>query len=221
MLSYLSDWLKQLISLVLLATIADLLLPNAKIQKYTKVVIGLFILVTMLNPLLQFFKMGDLPDKMAAESYLFLKGKDGETNSLDPQRLRKIKAEQEKEMLAYLSQNLAYTIEQELKDQMQVESRAEVNLTFSAEKEPKIEKILVYLLGQVHKKDNKGEGNREQGNPIMPVDPIRIGGRGEQSLTVSGEEEEESARIRAFLEKRYGLPSEQIIVVNGQDRPGQ
>ncbi|WP_028987003.1 stage III sporulation protein AF [Thermicanus aegyptius] len=221
MLSSLSDWLKQLISLVLLATIADLLLPNAKIQKYTKVVIGLFILITMLNPLLQVVSIGNLPEKWMAESYLFLKGKDGETNSLDAQQIEKLKAEQEKEMLAYLSRNLAFTIEQELKDQMQVESKVEVNLTFSAEKEPKMEKILVYLLGQVHKKDNKGEGIIGKGNPITPVDPIRINGRGEQSLTVSGEETEESAGIRFFLEKRYGLPSEQIIVVKGQDRPSQ
>ena len=51
----LGEWLKQIIVVVLLATFIDLLLPNKTMQRYVKLVVSLFILMTILSPVLQLF----------------------------------------------------------------------------------------------------------------------------------------------------------------------
>jgi len=55
MMDALVGWLKQIILVVLLATFIDLLLPNRTMQRYVKLVVSLFILMTILSPVLQLF----------------------------------------------------------------------------------------------------------------------------------------------------------------------
>lgn len=56
MLQWLNDWLKSIILIILLAAFVDLILPNRSMQRYVKVVISLFILITLLNPVVQLLK---------------------------------------------------------------------------------------------------------------------------------------------------------------------
>jgi stage III sporulation protein AF len=60
----LSDWLRQIIAVVLLASLIDLLLPNRTMQKYVRLVAGLFILMTVATPILHWMK-GDFSSKLA------------------------------------------------------------------------------------------------------------------------------------------------------------
>lgn len=56
MIAWLHGWLKEIILIVLLAAFVDLLLPNNAFQRYVKTVLGLFILLTLLSPLLALFR---------------------------------------------------------------------------------------------------------------------------------------------------------------------
>lgn len=53
MVSWMSDWLKQIVLLVLIATFIDLLLPNNRLDRYVKLVMGLLIILAMLSPVFQ------------------------------------------------------------------------------------------------------------------------------------------------------------------------
>ncbi len=55
MMDALAGWLTQIILVVLLATFIDLILPNRTMQRYVKLVVSLFILMTILSPVLQLF----------------------------------------------------------------------------------------------------------------------------------------------------------------------
>ena len=55
MMEALAGWLTQIILVVLLATFVDLILPNRSMQRYVKLVVSLFILMTILSPVLQLF----------------------------------------------------------------------------------------------------------------------------------------------------------------------
>lgn len=55
MIEWISSWLQNIILIVLLATFVDLLLPNSDLQKYSKMVLGLLIMLTILSPLLDLF----------------------------------------------------------------------------------------------------------------------------------------------------------------------
>jgi len=61
----LSGWLKQIIAVILLATLIDLLLPNRTMQRYVRLVAGLFVLMTVATPIMNWIK-GDFDAKLAA-----------------------------------------------------------------------------------------------------------------------------------------------------------
>lgn len=49
-MGWLSNWLQELIMIVLLATFVEMLLPNRSMERYVKLVLSLLILLTLLSP---------------------------------------------------------------------------------------------------------------------------------------------------------------------------
>jgi stage III sporulation protein AF len=62
--AWLSSWVKEILVVVLIATFADMLLPNKSMQRYVKTVIGLFLLMLLLSPVLRLFRMDWDTDKL-------------------------------------------------------------------------------------------------------------------------------------------------------------
>lgn len=56
MMHLLSEWLREIIFIILLAVFIDLLLPSNRMQSYVKVVISLLIFMTILSPLIKLLK---------------------------------------------------------------------------------------------------------------------------------------------------------------------
>ncbi|RAL26569.1 stage III sporulation protein AF [Thermoflavimicrobium daqui] len=56
MVEWLTDWIKQIILLVLIATFLDLLLPNHSMERYVKLVMGLIIIMAILSPIFKLIK---------------------------------------------------------------------------------------------------------------------------------------------------------------------
>ncbi|GMK37969.1 hypothetical protein PCCS19_10230 [Paenibacillus sp. CCS19] len=63
MLDWLSGWLRSIITVILLAAIVDLLLPNKAMQRYARLVVGLIVLLTILSPLIRLFS-GNFNDRV-------------------------------------------------------------------------------------------------------------------------------------------------------------
>ncbi|MFC5532570.1 stage III sporulation protein AF [Cohnella yongneupensis] len=59
-----AGWLRQIIAVLLLASIIDLLLPNRTMQRYVRLVAGLILLLTVATPVLHWMK-GDFGSKLA------------------------------------------------------------------------------------------------------------------------------------------------------------
>lgn len=68
MLAWLGEWLQGIIAVVLLAIIVELVLPNNKMLRYSRLVIGLILLLTMLNPVLNIFQKDFLSQLSASYS---------------------------------------------------------------------------------------------------------------------------------------------------------
>jgi stage III sporulation protein AF len=67
-MGWLSDWLKSIIMVILLATFVDILLPNQTMQRYVKTVISLFILLTLLQPIFSLFQKSTSVDLMLSQA---------------------------------------------------------------------------------------------------------------------------------------------------------
>ncbi|NEZ41613.1 stage III sporulation protein AF [Paenibacillus alvei] len=65
-MSWLSQWMKEIIMIIMLATFIDLLLPNRSMQRYVKLMLSLIILLTLLSPVLKLFD-AKLADQLASE----------------------------------------------------------------------------------------------------------------------------------------------------------
>ena len=52
MMEMLKDWVRDLVIIVIFANLVEMLLPDSQLRKYLKVVIGFFIFLTILNPVL-------------------------------------------------------------------------------------------------------------------------------------------------------------------------
>ncbi|WP_145413157.1 stage III sporulation protein AF [Paenibacillus xylanexedens] len=68
-MGWLSNWLQDLIMIVLLATFVDMLLPNRSMERYVKLVLSLLILLTLLSPITKLLKsdpVGELKRAMTA-----------------------------------------------------------------------------------------------------------------------------------------------------------
>ena len=86
----LSGWLRQIIAVLLLASIIDLLLPNRTMQRYVRLVAGLFVLLTVATPVLNWMK-GDFTSKLADGIDTVVKSPQGA-----PDQLAMIEAEGER-----------------------------------------------------------------------------------------------------------------------------
>ncbi|MCR8633954.1 stage III sporulation protein AF [Paenibacillus radicis (ex Xue et al. 2023)] len=73
-MDWLGSWLKSIILIILLATFVDILLPNQTMQRYVKTVMSLFILLTLLQPLLSLFQKNASIDSMLADAEAMFKG---------------------------------------------------------------------------------------------------------------------------------------------------
>lgn len=59
MVDWLSNWAQGIIVAVVVATLIELILPNGNARKYVKVVIGIYILFTIISPIISKFKKDD------------------------------------------------------------------------------------------------------------------------------------------------------------------
>lgn len=56
MWDFLRPWVRQLVIIVVLAGFVDMLLPSGQMRKFAQVVVGLFIIMALVNPLLLLFR---------------------------------------------------------------------------------------------------------------------------------------------------------------------
>ncbi|SFF02197.1 stage III sporulation protein AF [Paenibacillus catalpae] len=63
MIAWLSDWLRDIIAVIMLAAFVELLLPNKAMLRYSRLVIGLLILLTIMSPILRLLQ-GDFNAKL-------------------------------------------------------------------------------------------------------------------------------------------------------------
>ena len=69
-LEFISVWAQGIIVSVIIATIIEMILPNSSNSKYIKVVIGVFILFTIISPIINKFSSNKISDKINFDSYI-------------------------------------------------------------------------------------------------------------------------------------------------------
>ncbi|MFD0586798.1 stage III sporulation protein AF [Paenibacillus sp. GCM10027627] len=179
MIAWLSDWLRDIIAVILLAMLAELLLPNKAMLRYARLVVGLFILLTILSPILKLLQT-DMADRLDAGIALWSEqSAQQKTGSPSLEQIQKraeeIRAKRDEEAAKLtektLEQNMLKDIASNVKSG--VES-VDVELTWKKGGEaggtPNIVGVIVTLkaLG-AGQKEAPEQGAAESVEPIAPV----------------------------------------------------
>ncbi|WP_335870650.1 stage III sporulation protein AF [Bacillus sp. 2205SS5-2] len=206
-MSFLTEWITNIILFVLLATVVDMLLPSSIMKKYTKIVVGLLLITIILTPLFQFLTsdfeevIANMPlqnqtEEARVENLIEMKKKEIQATQ-DAYILKQMAVQMKEEAQAVLGQDAGWMIGH-------VELEAD-HLTSFPEG---LSKILVYL---------STEAERDEGvAPIQEVSitttaPIKKASNawGELSATLAGVWSVEAERIFIFeegrIEKRHEL----------------
>ncbi|RBP02597.1 stage III sporulation protein AF [Rossellomorea aquimaris] len=114
-MSFLTDWITNIIIFVLLATVIDMLLPSSNMQKYAKIVTGLLLITIILTPL---FKLMSTDFDTVMKS-IDING-DSRNNSVEnliEMKKKEIQASQR----AYILEQMAVQMKQQAEKEMMVE----------------------------------------------------------------------------------------------------
>ncbi|MCA1320582.1 stage III sporulation protein AF [Bacillus tianshenii] len=205
-MSYLTEWITTIILFILLATVVDMLLPSSSMQKYTKLVIGLLLIVVILTPILKLLStdMDEMFAKMMTHpSYISEKN----TENLIEMKKKEIQASHSAYILEQAAVQMKEDVEEELREQYGLTVK-KVNLVVKNQDqlteiptEEDLEMVEIVL----------AEGTDE--TAISVVKPVQIDtsrpNEPEPSSPSSGRE----GNIAAFLSDRWQL-HETIISVD-------
>ncbi|WP_017727008.1 stage III sporulation protein AF [Halalkalibacterium ligniniphilum] len=211
-MAFLTDWLTNIILLILLATILELMLPSTGLQRYVKMVIGLLLLVVMLQPILSIFT-----EDVDAWLLTAMNQHDSEQVVSD-NRIEMQKNEIETGQRAYISEQVAVQlkrqVEEEFRDQFAFEL-ADVQIimdnwmegTFQLEH---IDTVQVYVQTAddgSHPRDPEDEAVHV---PSVAVVHINTSERTEQEDLSAVMDE---SVLKEFLAEAWQVPKEKISLV--------
>lgn len=162
MISFMSSWAEQLIVAVVLGTIIEMILPSGNNKKYIKAVIGVYILFTIISPILGKFTSIDF-NKIDYEKFF----NELDTKQAMSQNLASNNNQTVEEI--YLN-NLKQDIKMKLKEKEYIVEKIAINIELEEQNYGKINNI---WLTMYKKKENKEKSTNTIS--VNEIDEIRIG----------------------------------------------
>lgn len=206
-MSYLIEWVTNIILFILLATVIDMLLPNSNMQKYTKLVIGLLLIAIVLTPIFKLMS-ANFETTLASIPSLGLPNDENVKNSIDSQK-NEIQASDDAYILDEMAVQLKKGVAEELMnkygleiDKFSLSTNANSKQTFP----DNLQKVSVLLI--------QADNGTETVEAIKPV-TINI----DQPPT-DNKTSDKSKEVAAFLAKQWSV-DEKIIKVSIEGGPDQ
>ena len=171
MIDFFSSWGQGIIVAVIIGTIIEMILPEGSLKKYIKVVIGIYILFTIISPFMQKFSGSKLSAEniLNTEKYekMMAKGSNTISKKLEDNNSRTIKD--------IYTENLKTDIKAKLKEKgYEAES---IYLRVSDDGNYTTEKLQIKLLAKENKNNGNTETKKVEINSVN-VEKIEIAGDG-------------------------------------------
>ncbi|WP_165820757.1 stage III sporulation protein AF [Pueribacillus theae] len=201
----LSEWVGNIVILILIAVIMDMLVPNNSLHQYVKMVIGLLLILLLLSPLLSIFSSDK--DKI----FESIKFEQAISENVFEKKMNHKKNEIQATQDAYIEEQMAVQmknqVEEELMEQYEV-SVEKIRINFKEKSDRTYENILGLQVFLTTNKENQVKN-------VEPVEVVTIGE--EQSFTLK--ERGKTNEIRKFLAKQWGIDEEKVTVeMAGRER---
>lgn len=197
MVAFFSSWAQGIIVAVIVATIVELLLPNGSSKKYVKVVVGIYILFSIIAPVVNKFANQNINTNEIFDLDKYEEKMQNSNNSI----LQKIESNNSRTVKDIYVSNLEVDIKAKLKDKgyevasMYIKAKDDENYT--------IEKISMTI-----KKNEKKETRNE-----ITIGTITINKSKNNTVTDEEISRQDKQEIKEYLAKTYDI-SEKIIDIN-------
>lgn len=222
MIDFLSSWGQGIIVAVIIGTIIEMILPEGSSKKYIKVVIGIYILFTIISPFIQKFSGSKLSAEniLNTEKYEKMMAKGSNTIS------KKIEDNNSRTIKDIYTENLKTDIKAKLKEKgYEAES---IYLRVSDDGNYTIEKLQIKLLATENKNNGNTETKKVEINSVN-VEKIEIAGDGKtnsvkeknQNIGVEKNESLENGKgytsskkeeLQEYLSNTYNIQKEKIEI---------
>lgn len=206
-MEWLGNWIEQIILVLFIAMIIDLLLPNHSLERYVKLVVGLLILMTILQPILHLF-LGDWKLDQLAQVFDENQFGTGQSLAQIQEQSKLLTQAQQEEIRKQLEKGMKTWIEKQIPHRFPVEVESlHIQMKQGADQVPEVSQVQLTVRP---KKEKSGESPTVM-EPVQPVN-IDLSSPEEQAKPASASTSSLTKKIEAYLEDVWQLLPEQVHV---------
>lgn len=197
-MSFLTDWITNIIIFVLLATVIDMLLPSSNMQKYAKIVTGLLLITIILTPLFKLMST-DFDEVMNSIDINGPSQNKSMENEIEMKK-KEIQASQR----AYILEQMAVQMKQEAeKEMMDEHGKVIEKVTIQADDVENLPDSITGVTVIVKEKES------EKDSTIETVQNVEIDTGSETSKKTS---DEDTSQLASLLAEQWNLTPDKIII---------
>ncbi|TMU86610.1 stage III sporulation protein AF [Bacillus sp. BHET2] len=195
-MSFLTEWITNIIIFVLLATVIDMLLPSSNMQKYAKIVTGLLLITIILTPL--FKLMSTDFDQVVDAIDINGDSKNNSVENLIEMKKKEIQASQRAYILEQMAVQMKQQVEKEMMDEHSKIIEKVVVKADNLENVPEsITEVTVFV------KD------KQENTTIETIQNVEIDTGAENRKKTPGED---TSQMTSLLAKQWNLTPDKIII---------
>lgn len=198
MIDWFREWSKSVVIAVIIATVIEMILPNNNSKKYIKIVIGIFIVYTIISPILNQFSEKDFDDIAGIGEYM-----EASSNSIVVKE--DFSSKTESSIRTIYSKNLQNDLKTRLKNSGYVADN--INVHIANDDSYNIEKIEVTITEKSEIKNTQKQARTIVDNIKQVV--VELDKNKDEDAII---DENDKNTIKQLIRESYGLQDASIIV---------
>lgn len=199
MLGWFRSWATGIVIAVIIATIIEMILPNSTSKKYIKIIIGIFIVYTIISPVIGSFKGEDLNNYIKVENYIQSNSNALKTNEVSDNAQSSIKK--------IYAQNLQNDLKTKLKEKGYISNN--INISISNDDKYNIERIDIKVDEKV---TNSNQDEKQVKTIVDNIKAIKIKVKKDDSQNNAIITENDKNEIKEYIKQIYQIDLNNINV---------
>lgn len=199
MLEWFRSWATGIVIAVIIATIIEMILPNSTSKKYIKIIIGIFIVYTIISPVIGSFKGEDLNNYIKVENYIQSNSNALKTNEVSDNAQSSIKK--------IYAQNLQNDLKTKLKEKGYISNN--INISISNDDKYNIERIDIKVDEKV---TNSNQDEKQVKTIVDNIRAIKIKVKKDDSQNNAIITENDKNEIKEYIKQIYQIDLNNINV---------
>lgn len=199
MLEWFRSWATGIVIAVIIVTIIEMILPNSTSKKYIKIIIGIFIVYTIISPVIGSFKGEDLNNYIKVENYIQSNSNALKTNEVSDNAQSSIKK--------IYAQNLQNDLKTKLKEKGYISNN--INISISNDDKYNIERIDIKVDEKV---TNSNQDEKQVKTIVDNIKAIKIKVKKDDSQNNAIITENDKNEIEEYIKQIYQIDLNNINV---------